>query len=267
MTFADRYGPWAVIAGASEGTGRAFARQIAAQGVNCVLLARRREPLEELAGQLQAVHGITCVVAPVDLSTADAVEQVHTAVGSREVGLFVSNAGADTTNTRFLDSPVGEWLEQIQRNIMTVVGCCHLFGDPMRSRGRGGILLVGSGSCYGGASFMAVYSGTKAFDLCFGEGLWAELQPHGVDVLNLILGRTDTPAFRNTPARQGLPVPPDLASPDEVAEVGLSRLHLGPVHNWGQEDEQAGFAPTSAAARRARIMAIDAATVNIFSRQ
>jgi short-subunit dehydrogenase len=137
----------------------------------------------------------------------------------------------------------------------------------MCSRRRGGILLVGSGSCYGGASFMAVYAGTKAFDLCFGEGLWAELRPQGVDVLNLILGRTDTPAFRKTLARQGLPVPPDLASPDEVADVGLSRLHLGPVYNWGQEDEQAGFAPTSAAARRARITAIDAATVNLFGKK
>lgn len=267
MTFADRYGPWAVIAGASEGTGRAFARQIAAQGVNCVLIARRKETLEVLAKQIQDENGVKCVIATIDLAAVDAFEHIRAAVGSREVGLFVSNAGADTTNTLFLDSPVDDWVDQVNRNVLTVMCCCHLFGGQMRSRGRGGILLVGSGSCYGGASFMAVYSGTKAFDLCFGEGLWAELQPHGVDVLNLILGRTDTPAFRNTLARQGLPVPPDLASPDEVAEVGLSRLQLGPVHNWGQEDDQAGFAPTSAASRRARIKAIDAATVNIFSKK
>ena len=134
----------------------------------------------------------------------------------------------------------------------------------MRERGRGGILLVGSGACYGGASFMAVYSGSKAFDLCFGEGLWAELKPHGVDVLSLILGRTDTPALRQTLAAKGLPVPPGLASPEEVAEQGLARLAQGPVHNWGQEDDVAGYASNSPATRRARIIAIDAATKDIF---
>src|SRR3546814_10550242 len=74
--------------------------------------------------------------------------------------------------------------------------CCHHFANAMRARGHGGLLLVNSGACYGGASSMAVYSASKAFVLCFGETLWAELQPHGVDVLNLVLGRTDTPEFR-----------------------------------------------------------------------
>jgi short-subunit dehydrogenase len=111
---------------------------------------------------------------------------------------------------------------------------------------------------------MAVYSASKAFDLCLGEGLWAEYRQHGVDVLNLILGRTDTPAFRASLERKGLPIPQGLASPDEVAEVGLARLPHGPVHNWGLKDEEAGYALTSAAARRARILGIDAATKDVF---
>lgn len=89
------------------------------------------------------------------------------------------------------------------------------------------------------------------------EGLWAELEPHGVDVLNLILGRTDTPALRALLERNGLPVPAGLTSPEEVAEVGLARLPFGPVHNWGLPDDQAGYAPNSAAARRERIQAVD----------
>jgi len=264
MSFADKYGPWAVICGASEGTGRSFAHKIAAQGVSCILIARREGPLAALADEISAQHEVECITATIDLSSADALDRIATAVGSREVGLFISNAGADTNSSRFLDQDIEAWVDQVNRNVLTVMRCCHHFGGQMCERGRGGILLVGSGACYGGASFMAVYSGTKAFDLCFGEGLWAELKPHGVDVLNLILGRTDTPAFRELLAQNGLPVPPDLASPDDVAELGLARLAQGPVLNWGQEDDESGYAPNSPAVRRGRILAIDASTRDVF---
>ena len=264
MTFAEKYGPWAVIAGASEGTGRAFAEKIAAQGVNCILIARRQALLDTLAESLQITHGVECLTIAADLYASDAFDQIRIAIGAREVGLYVSNAGGDPHSSRFLDLDVDEWINQINRNIVTLVRCCHYFGGAMRERGRGGILLVGSGSCYGGASFMAIYSGTKAFDLCFGEGLWAELHSHGVDVLNLVLGRTDTPALRAVLAKKGLPVPTDLATPEEVAIVGLERLAHGPIHNWGQQEDETGFAPNSAAMRRARILAIDAASKDIF---
>ncbi len=264
MNLNERYGSWALIAGASEGTGSAFARQVAAAGINCILLARREAPLQALAQELSVTHGIEAVAASVDLSAGDALEQIRKVVGEREVGLFISNAGADSTNTRFLDSPLETWVAQVNRNVMNVVRCCHHFGGQMRERKRGGIILVGSGACYGGSSFMAVYSATKAFDLNFGEGLWAELQPHGVDVLNLILGQTDTPAFRETLAKTGQPVPPNLAQPADVARTGLERLPHGPVHNWGLADEEAGYLPMSAAARRGRILAIDQVTKAIF---
>ncbi|MYM62622.1 SDR family oxidoreductase [Pseudomaricurvus sp. HS19] len=264
MNLNERYGPWALIAGASEGTGSAFARQVAAAGINCILLARRDAPLQALAQELGREFGIETVAASVDLSATDALEQIQAVVGERELGLFISNAGADSTNTRFLDSSLDAWVGQVNRNVMNVVRCCHHFGSQMRERKRGGIILVGSGACYGGSSFMAVYSATKAFDLNFGEGLWAELQPHGVDVLNLILGQTDTPAFRETLAKTGQPVPPNLARPEDVARVGLERLPHGPVHNWGLADDEAGYLPMSAAARRGRILAIDQVTKAIF---
>src|SRR5579862_6490502 len=101
MSFAERYGPWAVIAGASEGTGRAFARKIAANGVPCILIARREAPLAALAAEIRRESGLTCLTAVVDLTSPDAPEQIRAAVGDREVGLFVSNAGADTNGARF----------------------------------------------------------------------------------------------------------------------------------------------------------------------
>jgi uncharacterized protein len=264
MSFADRYGPWAVIAGASEGTGRAFARCLAAQGVPSILLARRAEPLATLADEIRRESGVRCIVGTVDLAAPDALDHIVAAVGSRAVGLYVSNAGADPNGARFLDRDIGPWLELTQRNCITTMQCCHHFGGAMRSRGRGGLLLVNSGACYSGASFMAAYSASKAFTLGFGEALWAELRPHGVDVLNLVLGRTDTPAFRKLLAEKGLPFPADIASADDVARVGLERLSQGPVHNWGVADDAAGFAPSSAAARRERILMIDKVSKQVF---
>ncbi|HSW11864.1 MAG TPA: SDR family NAD(P)-dependent oxidoreductase [Solimonas sp.] len=264
MSLADRYGPWALITGASEGTGRAFARQIAAAGVRCILLARREAPLAALAAEIRAESGVDCVTATVDLSAPDAMDRILAAVGAREVGLFVSNAGADPNGARFLDRGIDAWLELTQRNVLTMMRCCHHFGGAMRARGRGGLLLVNSGACYGGASFMGPYSAGKAFTLCFGEALWAELRPHGVDVLNLVLGQTDTPAFRQLLADKGLPVPANIASPDEVAKLGLERLPQGPVHNWGLPDDVAGYAPSSAATRRERVLMVDRMSKAVF---
>lgn len=264
MNFAERYGPWAVIAGASEGTGRSFADRLAAQGLNCILIARRPDPLENLAAELRARHGVDCAAACVDLAAPGALRHVVAAAAGREVGLFINNAGSDTNDSKFLDRGLAGWEELVERNVMNAMRMSYHFAKPMRDRGRGGIILVGSGACYGGATGMAVYAGTKAFDLCFGEGLWAELRPHGVHVLNLILGRTNTPMFRAFMEKRGLPVGEGAAEPDEVAKLGLERLPHGPVQNWGAADDQQGFAPISAAARRERILKIEAASNNLF---
>ncbi len=262
--FARQYGPWALITGASEGTGKAFAEQVAGRGVNCILVARREKPLQALAGQLERTHGVDTLVITADLAAPDVVEHLADRVGEREVGLLICNAGADTVNRRFLEAEVADWTDLVNRNVRTLVRSCHYFAAPMCERGRGGILLIGSGACYGGAGFLAVYAGSKAFALCFAEGLWSELRPHGVDVLHLVLGQTDTPAFRDTLARQGLPVPDNLASPEEVASLGLARLADGPIVNWGQDDSESGMAPNSAIQRRERVLLIDQATRSIF---
>jgi short-subunit dehydrogenase len=264
MSFADRYGPWAIIAGASEGTGRAFAQRIAASGVACVLIARREGPLKELAKEIRDQSAVECLTAAIDLAKPDACDRISDAVGAREVGLFVSNAGADPNGARFLERDIGVWRELVRRNVLTMMECCHLFAVPMRKRGKGGLLLVNSGACYAGASFLATYSASKAFDLCFAEGLWAELRSYGVDVLSLVLGMTDTPAFRALLAAKGLPVPPGIATAEAVAQVGLAQLPHGPVYNWGQTNDVAGFAPSSPDQRRARILAIDASSKHVF---
>jgi short-subunit dehydrogenase len=155
-------------------------------------------------------------------------------------------------------------VDLVSRNVLTSLRCCHYFGRLMRARGRGGILLVGSGACYGSGPNLATYSGAKAFDLCFAEGLWAELEPHGVDVLFLAMSTTDTPALRALLAEKNVPPPANLASPDAVAKQGLERLPHGPVSNWAQADDDVGFAPNSAAQRRARVRMIAQASKAVF---
>ncbi len=256
--FAGRYGPWALIAGASEGTGASFARQLAEKGLNLILVARREGPLEQLADELRETCGVECVTASIDLAREDAAERLSGAAEGREVGLLILNAGADPNGSMFLDNDIGNWGQLAMRNVMTVMRALHAFGGPMRERGRGGMIVVGSGACYAGLPGIGVYAASKAFDLVLCEALWAELQPHGVDVLSYVIGRTDTPAHRELMEARGMAIPEDLASSDEVARVGLERLPHGPVCNWGEADDEAIMSATSAAQRRQRVQAFAA---------
>lgn len=234
MNFKAQYGPWAIIAGASEGTGKAFAHQIAARGLNCILIARREAPLASLITDIRKAYDVECIGASIDLTSANALDAVVDLVGDREVGLFISNAGADRNGAHFLDGDIESWIRLVNLNIITILRCCHYFGRKMRERQRGGLLLVGSGACFGGGAYLGPYSGAKAFQLCFSESLWMELQPHNVDVLHMVLTTTDTPAFRALLEEKGKKPPPGLASPQHVAEVALSHMGKGPIYNWGQ---------------------------------
>lgn len=256
--FAGRYGPWALIAGASEGTGASFARQLAEKGINLILVARRQGPLEQLASELREASGVECVTASIDLARDDAAEQLSAVAEGREVGLLILNAGADPNGSMFLDNDIGNWDQLAMRNVMTVMRALHTFGEPMRERRRGGMIVVGSGACYGGLPGIGVYAASKAFDLVLCEALWAELQPYGVDVLSYVIGRTDTPAHRELMEARGMAIPKDLANSDDVARLGLERLPHGPVCNWGEADDEAIMSATSAAQRRERVRAFAA---------
>ena len=134
MDLVDRYGPWALVTGGSEGTGAAFARRLAAEGVNCILVARRAAPLAALAEDIRATTRVECVTAAVDLTAADALERIVAAVGTREVGLFVANAGADTNGAGFLDSDIANWIDLVSLNVLSTMRCCQ--GPEMKRPGN-----------------------------------------------------------------------------------------------------------------------------------
>jgi short-subunit dehydrogenase len=257
MEFRRRYGPWAVIAGGSEGTGRSFARKIAAEGVNCLLVAKDG-PLEQTAEEIRQQFGVEVVTAAIDLAASDAAECIFAAVGPREVGLFVNNAGADWFGERFLEADIEGWLALAHINIDTMLRCAHRFGGEMRKRRRGGVLIVNSGACYGGSKYLAIYCASKAFQLNFAEAFWSEMRPYGVDVCTIVLGRTNTPGYHARRAGKGIKVSDaGLASPDEVAAQGLARLPHGPITNWGQEDDEDGYLAYSAAKRREKVIMME----------
>ena len=258
MDFRTRYGPWAIVAGASEGTGRSFARGIAARGVNVLMLANGG-PLEEEAEAVARDFGVEAIPAFVDLAQAEAIDQIIAATGNREVGLYVSNAGTDYFGKPFFDSPLAGWLDMIAVNTSTMVKTAHHFGGLMRGRGRGGLLMVNSGACYMGGGRLAIYTACKGFQLNFCQSLWTELRPHGVDVLSLVLGKTDTPNYHALQRNKGMPSSTNIASPDDVAEQGLTSLPQGPVQHVGLADDEAGYYSWSAAQLRERVLAMDAA--------
>lgn len=228
------YGPWAVIAGGSEGVGAEFARLLAAQGINLVLLARKPGPLAETATSCRD-HGVEVRPLAVDLTSPVALDRIAEATADLEVGLFIHNAGADSAAAPFLDSDPEQVARVIALNITTPLALVRLFGRPMRDRGRGGILLTGSVSGDAGQDHHATYGAAKAFSRVFAEGLWSELAGTGVDVLELVLGLTRTPAMERLGVSFDIPGV-TVSEPADVAFEGLAMLASGPVRYAGGND-------------------------------
>lgn len=221
------YGPWAVIAGGSEGVGEAFAHQLAAAGINLVLVARKAAPLQATAESVRR-HGVKVETLELDLLATDAVARICAMTYDREVGLLVYNAGANTYGHDFVSGELERMREILDLNVSRQLELTHHYGAQMKERGRGGILLVGSLAGYVGQPELTVYAAAKAFARIFAEGLWLELQPHGVHVLHLVLGVTRTPAMERAGLRFDLPGL-RVDDPEAVATAGLTHLADGPV--------------------------------------
>jgi short-subunit dehydrogenase len=260
-TFRERYGPWALVAGASDGIGECFARRIAAEGVNVLLLARRETLLAKLAAELAAEHGVEARPLVADLTAGDLDRRVAEATRELEVGLLVQNAGAVHGARPFHDHPVEHALGLVALNCAGPVLLAHRLGARMRERGRGGIVLVGSMISFAGSAWVAVYAATKAFGRILAEGLWHELRPHGVDVLGAIAGATKTPAMLASSA--SFASYPGAMEPDEVARGALAFLGRGPIWIAGEAHRKAAAA-LSPAPRIPLIDAMSQATASIY---
>ncbi len=187
--FLERYGPWAVITGASAGIGEATARGLAERGLNVVLVARRADRIETLARELEAKHDVQTLTLTLDLAAQDSTAKLIAATADLDVGLLVAAAGFGTSGP-FLSNDIDDELEMIEVNCSAVCAHIYHFGRRFVERGRGGVILLASIVGFQGMPHAANYAATKAFVQTLGEGLSRELKPVGVDVLTVAPGPT-----------------------------------------------------------------------------
>ena len=219
--FQSRYGPWALVTGASSGIGKEFAVQLAERGMNLVLVARRKPLLEAIAQSLRETKGIQAKTVDADLSLPAATERIADATKGLEIGLLVSNAGVELHGP-FLDQDPVLGTGLVQLHAVTPMRLAHYYGGLMRQRGRGGIIFVSSTTGCGGTPYLATYSATKAYLLIFGESLHYELRKHNIDVTVVVPGITRTAMTENA-ARSGV----------DFSRIPLPWMEVAPVVTAG----------------------------------
>ncbi len=185
------YGGYALVTGASAGIGTEFARQIAAQGVSCVLVARRQDRLEALRDELTRAHKVDVRCVAFDLSREDCAERLLEATKDIPVGILVNNAGFGDGGAFETKRPE-RMAEMIKLNCIAPALLSRAYVPAMLERKRGAIVMVSSGLGIVACPYEAVYGATKAFDLSLGEALSSELEGTGVDVVTICPAATAT---------------------------------------------------------------------------
>jgi uncharacterized protein len=213
-----------LITGASSGIGEAFARKLAALGRNVLLVARSEDKLIALCNELGRLTSIRAQYVALDLQQPDAPLQLFEETKKREleVEMLINNAGFGSMGD-FAKLDLDRELEMIQLNVRSVVELAHRFLVPMRERKRGTIINVASTAGFQPVPYMATYAATKAFVLSFSEALWDENRAHGVHVMALCPGVTETNFFEAA----GIDRPPmrTVQTPEEVVETALRALN------------------------------------------
>jgi uncharacterized protein len=238
--FVGSYGPWALVTGASDGIGQALARLLAETGVHLVLVARRQDRLEELAGELAARHGIETMVVVADLADPHQVAMVQDATDDLDIGLLVASAGYGTSGPfAGLDREIEA--QMVDVNCRTVVAMAHAHANRLRGRRRGGMILMSSIVAFQGVPGSATYAASKAFVQSFAEALAIELAPDGIDVLASAPG----PVHSGFADRAGMEVS-NAASPEAVAAVTLEALGRRSTVRPGTRAKMLGLALSTA---------------------
>lgn len=212
-----RYGPWALIAGASEGIGAAFARELSARGLHTVLVARRPEPLADLAASLPGPSRVIAADLATDLT------KVYAETADLEVGLVVANAAVSPIGP-FTEAPEEELNRALDLNCRAPLLLARHYLPGMTARGRGGFIVMSSLAGAQGSPGLAAYAGSKAFGAVFAESLWGELRATGVDVLTCVAGAVSTPNLASASQKTA----PGTVTPEAVVATALKALGRRP---------------------------------------
>jgi short-subunit dehydrogenase len=187
----NKYGKWALITGASSGIGAEFAMQLAALNFNLVLVARRKEKLDQLSAELIAKNNIEALVISIDLSNPNFLESIKQQTNHLDIGLLINNAGFAITGS-FLNDKLENQLSLLDVNCKAPLILSHYFGNKMLVKGSGGIINIASTAAFLPLPYWSNYAASKAYLLSFSEGIWHELKHKGIDVLAVCPGPTQT---------------------------------------------------------------------------
>lgn len=240
MNLIQKYGKTALIAGASEGIGAAFASCLAERGLDLVLIARRPKPLQQVASALEKKYNVNVKCITCDLSGSDASRYVLNAVNGNEISFLVYNAASSYIGPFIKNSPEN-YLQMAGTNMLTPLKMIHMFGKMMVERRKGAIILMTSLAGFQGSGNLSVYASTKAFIRVLGESLWYEWKNSGVDVLACCAGATATPGYINTyPEKSGI-FAPRVLTPEEVTLECMKNLGKRPSFIAGRGNRLASF--------------------------
>jgi hypothetical protein len=256
-----RYGEWAMVAGASEGIGAEFAKQLADHGFNLVLIARRESELAKKKAGLEKIVKVRTIA--VDLSLKESISGIINQTLDLEIGLFVYNAVFPLIG-HFIDQPIEKHHELIQVNISTPMTLVHHFGNIMARRGKGAIILMSSMAGQQGSAMVAHYAASKAYNTVLAEGLWYELKKRNVDVMAVIAGATSTPNYVNSkPEKTSMGTPAPL-NPAAVVKEALARIGRNPSFITGRVNRIASWFMKMFFSRKKAIEIISKSTTEMY---
>lgn len=240
MSMKQKYGKRALIAGASEGIGAAFARYLAKEGMHLVIVARRVEPLLALAKEIEDKYKVQVQTVSCDLSETTAAQTLVDAVKDLEIDVLVYNAGLSYIGAFEKNDPQHH-LQIANTNVVTPLALVQSLGSLMVKRQRGAVILMGSLAGLQGSGYLSTYAASKAFDTILAESLWYEWKDKGVDVIACVAGATSSPNFINTkPKKAGL-IEPKVQTPEEVVQECFASLGKQPRIITGFANRLASF--------------------------
>jgi uncharacterized protein len=206
--FSTRYGPVALVTGSAGGIGAGFARELSARGLGLALTDIDTERLDATATAIRGSTGRDVETIGIDMTDRAAVATLDEATRHLDIGLVICNHLRGGGQGRFLDGDLEQFHNQLEANVRAYVDLAHCFGNRLRARGRGGIILMSSLTGVAGSPYVAIYGASKAFVLAFGSAIAYELRNAGVDVLTLVPSSVNTETYQRAEQQRSRAFPP-----------------------------------------------------------
>ncbi|MFW9923562.1 MAG: SDR family NAD(P)-dependent oxidoreductase [Candidatus Thorarchaeota archaeon] len=266
--YTNNFGPWAVVAGASEGIGASYAKELARKGLNIILIARTKEALDELSNYITNNYKVQVKVIQLDLSTENFLEILISKISDLEIGFLVFNAALSPIGL-FHNASMELHNKVIDLNCRAPMQMTHYFGKKMMERGKGGILLMSSLAGLQGNPIHAHYSATRAYNINLAEGLWDEMRSKGIKVMVCLAGPTKTPNYkRSEPNDKGI-VSSIAMNPDDVAKEAIRKFRRirKPIFIAGKMNRFSTFILQHFLSRKSRVKFMGRTAKNMYGEE